>query len=441
MKTKIALIASAVLLTGCGNGGPKETSTFTTGDDLHYYTPKTKVGLTADFVLLACESSTDLKVAPSLSIAQAGGPGTEFVVRGKDLMSGRQKRELNIELSEARTIKSLNTTSSDRTGAIVSNVLKLFTTLASAITGAGAPGAATSRPPGSPCNQKTYDALMTAKNTENTLASLRNRMLTAPAAEAANLAKQIDFLALQWAGLVTGPLTVSVSSPLKIGDTSPSTGDIQWAFKDFSKWFASDPEKNPCVPALSGFAVDCDAKLDVMKIAYKIETEKVGSNIPAASNCRAELKVRDPSCATKIALANPVAGKITLEAASGNFAGVKSTEALGSENLIIAQWGEVSYIDLDVKFAESRSFGTSFDQFGRKQGIKWSSEAKAEAVTSNLNSIAGDAIKAINATKGPDDPAQTDVWDAETKRIKSRIEFNKAKACEVAAMAGATSCP
>lgn len=418
--------------------------------DFRYFAPKTKLAAKGDFILVSCKSAAELRVAPTLSIVQSGvaDPKAEFKLLGDNLMSAIQKREVTLELSETGTLKSLNTSSSDRTGAVVTNVLKIFSTVAGAIVGGAAPGAGFKTEAASPCNPDTQKALDQAVKLAIEIRGRRDTLLSASPDEAVKLGKQIDVMATQLAGLTMGPLSVSVARPLEIGDRAAKNVPIKWTLGELSKWFATDPKAEPCKPqradAFDNAKTGCLAETDILSMIYAIEGTPEAET-PSKSKCRLDYtppagETKPAACARSLVLVRPVTATVTLTAANANYLGSVAGGELGSAKAPISQWGEAQYLALDVNRGQSRAVGMTFDQFGRKQTLKWTSDATAENVTGALADIADAGAKAVKAVKGEDEPSEVDAMKAEADEIETRTRLMKAKACQAIDAVGLPVC-
>lgn len=445
MKRFVALTA-CLLTSACGtmNGGAASSDLLPkTPLSFSYHPPKTKLALGGDVVLTSCRDTAAATATFKITPTGVGDQAVTFKVDGDALASAMQKRDLKLELTESGALKSLNATSSDRTGAVISNVLKIFTTIATAAF-AGAP----KTPGGAPqevCNEATMQALIQAANLRDAIFTQRKLMGEADPADAPKIAKRIDALATRLASVTLIDLTIPLSASLDIGDgAAPSTGQVRWTLEDLGKWFAVDSRLQPCVAQAPKLFPDkpdhtgCQAETDLFALDYTI-TGKAAEETAAKSKClNATTAAVAILCGRTIVMVEPAIAEVKVTAASDTFIGHKKGEELAKVKAPISQWGAVTYLPLNVGFAQSRTIGLTFDEFGRAQTFNWSSEASAENATAALADIATNGVAAAKATKGPTEVAQ---WTEENARLETQMKNNLLKSCKAAIEAGATACP
>ncbi|WP_436047078.1 hypothetical protein [Phenylobacterium sp. LjRoot225] len=450
LATGAPLVAVCMALTGCATTKGAPGWNEPDAAKISYFAPKTELEVQGDLRLLACDADRIL-AAPTLSLVQRGAadPAAEFHLEGRELLSSLQKRELALDLTDDRTIRSLNAASSDRTGAVITNILKIFTTVAStfsAVTPGPGPASAGARPalrpappPPSLCNAQTMEALRQANDLAATIQKRRAALSTASPADAEKVGAQIDVLVAQLAFLSTGPLTISLWRPLEVGDAPVSGASVNWTIKDLAKWMSEDPQKEPCTPAMpSAFTgTGCKAQTAHFALGYSV-AGTVDEKRPSKSRCLHPIAGDAPMCARTLVLAEPTPATVTLTANNGNFVGRKEGDTLGLAEVPMAQWGPATYLPLDVGFSQSRSVGMTFDQFGRKSSFSWGSEATAENATGSLAEIAEAGAAARKAVRGK---GEVEVWEEEAARLETRLKLNKLQACQAVIEAGGTVCP
>jgi hypothetical protein len=446
-KRSIGLVTATSFLAACGANQERPSDLRPSAAQFTYFSPATKVKLVGDFILSSCDER-GVQVSSTLDLVTSGAANTAAPLRldAAELRSARQKRELAIELHDNRTIKSLNASSSDRTGAIITNVLKAVTSIAGVVTGAGMLRD-DSAPNDTHCNLGTLKALNLAANLRQRIANQRTAMVGASAADAEKIGLQIDALAKQLALVTTSMLTISVSKPVPLGD-QPGTGVIRWTISDLGKWFLEDPDSSQTsgtvcraikaedFVARSGAAA-CSAETSILAIGYSVTAASVAdvADRVAASRCAGANAPRE--CGRTIVLASPVAAKVEFTSLSDSIIGHSSGDVLGSQAITVPQWGPATYLPLGVGLFQSRTIGFTFDQFGNRQSFKWSSEATAENATSAIVSAAEAGASAIKKAEGPTDAAE---WKAQADELEARMRLNKLKLCEEAIRNGATKC-
>ena len=395
-------------------------------------TPATKLSLKGDLVLLSC---APLLASPTFSIIATGtaDPKGKFRVEGTDLMSAMQKRTLKISLTEAGTISAINGGSSDRTGAVITNIVKTVGIVAG-IVAAAAP-ASPGTPPSIPCNDVTMKALVLAGNLTDEIAKQRGQLAGATPDDTRKIGRQIDVLAAQLASVRTNHLTVNLSKDLAV-NAPDSPAEIQWTVEGLGKWFATAPGE---APFTTGGTNNCEAKLDYFELAYAIKgtpLAKTAAKSPCLSTSTLG-KDQAKACRTSIVLVEPVVGVVEVKAKTGDLLGLKPGDLVGKARTPISQWGEATYFPLTVKFAQSRSLGLAFDQFGRPQSFDWNSEATAENATGALVNILEAGATTQKALNGK---SQVQVWQEEITELETQMKLTKLRACRTAIEAGGTTC-
>lgn len=401
-----------------------------------YYAPKTKLTVKGDFVLVECgETAGRILVAPSLSIVQTGVADTSvaFGLEGKALKSAFQKRSVSLELTEDGALSAINASGSDRSGAVFTNVLKIFGTLINPFSKASPAGDGKS----TACNPETDRALHQARQIGETLTALRQQLISAAPADAEKIAKKIDALSGQLGALVTNQLTISVAKPLTVGATGGNV-PVKFDFDDFAKWFAKDFAKDPCTAVLPDITSSgCGKATDLFAMTATIAGESATTPI-GASPCRLGAENRPAECDKTLVIVEPRSATVTVKPATANFVGTPLTAKVSEAKVWLPQWGAATYLRLDVRFAEAREIGMTFDQFGRKKTFKWSSEAAAENATSALASMAEGGVGVAKAARGQE---ELEAIEAESALLDARLKLNKLKACEAVIMAGGVTCP
>ena len=440
----------ALLATACAHERPSLGTLQPSAANFTYFTPSTKVVLAGNFVLERCDDKAVLASSTLALVSSAtANTAAAFRLDGSQLSSARQKREVSIELHENRTIKSLNATSSDRTGAIVTNVLKVVGSIAGAITGMRGLQGDTAAETVVPCNEATMAALRLAKSLRGRIATQRQALIGASAADAEKIGLQIDTLANQLALLTASRLTIATSRPIPLGD-GPGSGTIRWTLKDLAKWFAEPEEDEQDVavckaaPGATGrFVADkakpddpCAMDTDILALSYSVtgspvvEEDRIG-NSPCAK------PDRPAECGKTLVLAAPVPAKVEVKTLSSGILGHRAGSVLGSATVSVPQWGPATYLPLDVGLFKSRTIAFTFDQFGNRQTFKWNSEATAENAMAALVTATDAGLTAIRNLEGPTDTAR---WKADIEELETRMKLNKLRLCEDAIENGATKC-
>tara|TARA_R110001606_G_scaffold182092_2_gene328807 strand:- start:2074 stop:3357 length:1284 start_codon:yes stop_codon:yes gene_type:complete len=419
-------LALCLAVCGCSVTSKETDHVGLKATDFIYQTPMTVAALKGQAVLVDCDDKS-LTVSLSLNIVSKviGDPHGIFVLPASSLESFSQKQSLDVELYDNHTIKAINTTSSDKTATIVTNVFKGLATIFKL----GTMGAAFPAPGvdnRTLCNDKTIDALADVDLAETNISTAWDQLSSASGPDAEGLKAKIDALASRRADLISRLLTKDISEKLAIPTSSPGAlsdkKSIVLTGEDFANWVKSPND---------------DA---IIRLGYTLTGPSVEGEIASTSPClksRAADPNRPAHCASSIVLSNPVEASIIITADAGNIQNVETGDVLGSETLVVPQWGAVSYLPLNVGFGSSRTVKMALDAYGRKQSFSWSSDATGETITGGAVSMLDAASGAVNASRPP---SEQESMAAEIAEIKARIELDQLRKCELIRDSGGTDC-
>ena len=454
-----AFFAILGMLGGCAGGGGLDRPQLTpSAASFTYYTPATRLSIAGNLVLLRCNGDTVIATS-TLSLVAVGGADrtVPFTLQGSHLSSAMQRRDLAIELNENGTIKSLNATTTDRTGAVVTSILSTAASIIGAVAGVrpasvGAVGAPPPPNPG-PCNDATYAALNQAAVIRGVLAGEQRKLLTANPADVEGIRQRIDTLANQLSELLADQLTISVTRQLDVGDgLSPTWQPVRWTFGDLRKWFGHPSETdvaNACAPQnpaasalfnLSDGSTDlCKAATSLFAINYSITPSGAAALAErvARSPCRNPGAALAAECGRSIVLPEPVTAVARFQSDSNNIASHPKGAQLGQASVLMPQWGRATYLLLNVRIFQTRSIGFTFGAFGERQSFKWNSEASAENALGAISTGTGSILTGIRNAEGPSD---TQRWTEEAAELEARMKINRLRRCEFAIQAGASTC-
>lgn len=446
-----ALLVSTTALGACMHSGtPPASSLGPSAANFTYYAPSAQVNLVGDFVLLRCEAGRDgIQVSSSLSLVASGDADTDaaFSVEGASLMSAIQRRELAIELYDNGTLKSVNASSSDQTGAVVVNILKTIGSIAGAVMGAAAPATESgSTQVPSPCNAETARALEQADQYRAALESLRGSLIGANPADVESIGARMELIAHQLALLITTRLTITVNRQLDLGDGPTGAGEsrpIQWRLRDLARWFANDQASSPCqaMPGSDfgdGGDDPCAATTSLLAMTYSVSAVDVAppQDRMAQSPCRLSAQP-SAECGRTIVMPRPARATITFRAETPSVVGRPNGAVLGRAAVAVPQWGYATYLPVNVRAFQSRSVGYTFNTFGERQSFKWNSQATAENATGAIQAGSEAAAGIVTTVRGPTETARL---TAENAELEARMANNRLRLCEQAILAGATTC-
>lgn len=402
------------------------------GAYIEYSLPFTSLQLTTRMVLTDCQDKPRAKAEVTLApvVGASPYPSHTLTVKGKDLTSFTKKRDLKIELHPHRAIKSINGGVSDRTGAILVNVVKFAALLAAA------PSSETAKDKEffAQCNEATRSALARAKALKGRIKELRGDLGDDPA----ETMKRVDALAAELVRVESGQLTLNFTKLIPI-DLEQKGGTLSWSREELSKWFVGgrEPLRNFriawCLEDWApGIVTHC-----TLNVAQSAQDEYVADKARGGGAWAQAPKCPDDQyCSTTIVFRDPKRVEVAMVGAEGDLEG-GSEGALGRLQFPLPQRGEYSFYPLSVGFGGSKSLGLTLDEFGRRTSINWSSNARGEEITGATQSVAEAAVAwqaARDAHDVKQDKAAVEALEAQQKR-------NKLEACRSIIEAGGYTCP
>jgi hypothetical protein len=407
-----------------------------------YYLPKTKAVLTANLVLRSCGYAPS--AAPTVVVVATGeADDRAFSIYGPTLQSWRLKRDLDITLSDANTISSINSSVSDRTASIVGGVIKFVASLIVPLSGSTAAPTSAYR-----CNDETRRAVAEADALESKIRDLRAGIPAQKAADVKTTIELIDALAGRVAALRTGPLLLTMTKPL---DLSRPVSDQAIAFTaaDFKKWFELPVQTDRATivaarqnyPGLDDPQIDRQLRehLPNFKLTYTLQPVATFATPPSAEASAALLAAGcpgDTACQKTLVFREPVPAKLTVRAVEG-FVDLPDPKVFEA-TIPVGQWGTPSYLSLGTKVLQSRTVNLTFDAFGHKKTFGWKSESKGETLAGGLGTAA-DSVGSFR--KAFADKSEVERDTALLTALKTKKELNALLACSEAIAAGGYTCP
>jgi len=110
---------------------------------------------------------------------------------------------------------------------------------------------------------------------------------------------------------------------------------------------------------------------------------------------------------------------------------------LALTNLLIGQWGDLSYFDMEVGFGGRKTLNLTLDAFGRKTTFGTSSQARGEGITSFLSSSATAVSGIVDNIEGRSAGEDQATIDALTRQQN----LNRLEACRMVIENGGFTCP
>lgn len=417
------LALSLALLAGSFAAGSavaaKPSKIMDTASSITYALPETQVKVGIDLVITNC---SPVKVRGTLTLAASAvpSPAHRFTISGADLASFRLKRDLSLELHPNDALKSVNGAVSDRSAAIILNVVKMLAT-------AGSMSVLIVRDPDEPdkpdshfrCNEDALKAFGEASSLRAQIDPLRKRLvegMPGSPGDLADLQEKIDVLAQYLAAIEQEKLTVKLSGAINFGEGKFEDGGYSGALQ----WNRSQLESHFIAPP-GGQGLNLD-------LAWKLVDPSCGTQ--CAPRPPASAAICGP-CNDTIVFREPV--PVSLEVWMSTQANVPKARL----QFPMAQWGTLTYFPLRAKFGENKSLKLAMDEFGRRTSFGWSSAARGEEITSAASGILDGAATYRTARESEDTKARK----AELEEFDTLMKWNAMKRCQAAIEAGASKCP
>ena len=411
------VLALCVALSAC------ETTDAGRGAGISYRMPHTDAAVTLALTLADCTPDKVTLGEADLGVAAVEGARPElWTLEGSALSSVRLKRSLTINTSDNGVLTGVNSTTTDRTPAIVGNVVKTAATLAPLLMTLTESG---HLPRASLCGQQVQDALARASLLNTEIGKARWQLShESDFAKGQALRKTINAYAVELAGLKTGILRVESGAALGLTDKPQNAAPPVFADTPlvldpgpFEKWFGPGDHASQ-IAGLFG-----------LKATAEIVSDAKGLSSVAADPA----KLR--ACGLKMWVPTSIAVNITVTGTGRAFGG-----AIGklekSQRLPVSQWSDPADLCLDAGFGEDRTVNLSFDRFGRTTSLTWSSEASGETISGAVAGMAPD-IASIAGTLHPTTVAQQ---KAEIEALQTQQQVNQLRACKAILDAGGYDC-
>ncbi len=448
MKVPLFVLLCGFALSGCMHYGTRSG----TGDSLpdtesiRYTLPYTHAKVTATLTLKSCGSPT--KAAGEITIIPVAAPSSvpeeQFVISGRSLKSFARDRDVSVTLHENRTLKTVNASTTDKSAAIIGNVIKLATLFL-----------APSKPGELRCTPKVKTALDRVAALQAKISTLRVKQYDPDHDDDEDVAKTINAFAAEVARLNTGPLQVKLSKTIAI-HPGIAAGYVTWKERDFRKWIedpsvtASKPQ--PLLADVTNFKLRyCTWKADEDGSDCPEHLPKNGANDLA---CRqpeadrpqnvvctdvAEYKpdtVDCGQCPDTLVFREPVSARFVVVSDSDNLIRPKDT-TLATKSMAINQWGKVATLPMSVGFGGSKTLSVTLDPFGQRTAFGWKSGATGEAVTGALSSIGEQYV----GFRDRDDGASLKEITNEATYLEALQKLNRLEACKEIIENGGYECP
>ena len=421
MKVSILAIISVSMLGGCvGSSRPSSPGEHVSALTYDYVIPDTSAKLALQVTITECSPSAQFKIEPTLTVSAVRSPARYHLVGG-DLSGWFTSHDLALTSYETGALKTINSADSDRTFAVVTNVIKGIVSIA-AIAG-------TPNPSGIDCSVPTKAALTALQSMKARRKQLAALLPGADPAKTQELAEAIAALDAEIGRVATSD-ALTFQLPAKSLDLMHKGGTVEWSNDDMpASLMGAPPAKFAvayCLDEQTG--PEPSAKCSGDLAAQGRTVAVAGTAAPAACGT-------DTRCSRTIVLREPKRAVLTLVGQGDAFGKVQG-KTIKAVALPVAQWGNFTMLSTRVGLGRSRTVGFSLDEYGGKTSFAWKSDARAESITGGVASALEPAAGLAGTIRGhelAEDKAELDRLDTEHK-------LKAARACKAIEDAGGT-CP
>lgn len=431
---------------GAPDGKPPKPDT-PLGSTIRYTLPRMTVDIAVTLTLKSCETKPEIVPAVKLTpvIGLEARDIYRFELDAAYLQSFSRDKSLGIETYPNGTLKSINGGAIDQTAGIVTSIIK---TIASVATLAAARGNETLA---SDCSQQVRDQLALIVAYRDGMKELRKDLLSKDPEKVVRAKAAIDALAAEIARIETKDLTLTLKPVSYVLDKGWVGDHIYVTRANLKKWLDDRKgEQAGKIPALTlafcaltkeeadkqGDRPECtgtlvDAGLATLRDNYTGTEPKPKGLFPLETpNCDAE------RCQRTVVLREPKPA-VLLVAAEGDGYTRQQGEILDRADVLISQWGSLSYVPVKAGFGKSVTFQLGFDASGHKFSQSWSYKARGAGIFGGVSGAA-DAAAALDTKLSGLDLAKDKV---ELDRLTTQKNLNQMRFCAAVIDAGGFTCP
>lgn len=384
-------------------------------DSIEYALANTHVRVGIEMVLEACPTAIQRipRVRPTITITPVPVAGRRYRISGNDLRSFLQRREVALGLYDNGTIKSIGAAASDRTGAILGNIIRIGT--AAAGLGIGMPGFnAIAIDPSVPripaCNAASSAAVAERQRLRQRVSQLRQELQnTTEPVRLSELRAAVTAIAGHIVDLETNELRISLTRTIEPPEPGNATS-VELGDSDLSKWFV-----NMDAGFLSAFHLP-------LQFARAPEGSGDFADAPMPR-------------APFIALREPAPAVVSIQQPANSVWRGSTISGSTRVPMLIGQWGGISYYPLRAGLFRGRSLKVELDQFGRRTSIDLNSEAGGEAVTAAIAGVGDSLLAYHNAT------SEMRQQQLRTQELEVEQKYNRLLRCQAIIEAGGYECP
>ena len=151
----------------------------------------------------------------------------------------------------------------------------------------------------------------------------------------------------------------------------------------------------------------------------------------------------DPGCTQTIVFREPVDVEISVvpngsALVDGSGKPFPKSEPITNERIAVSQWGQRTFLSLDVAVGEQSTTSMSLDPYGRQVQFGWKSNARANSVFEGSASVLEAYGTYKSSTTGK---TELELATEELQALDTYKKLNALRACEEIIRAGGFKCP
>lgn len=414
----IIVVVLSISQFGCGPGNKKPIDK-KLKPEIVYYMPKATFDVEVEYRLKKCGNFKEIKIRPKAKVtphikADTNKPYTYNFIGNA---SASQEHDVAISLYPIGTLKTVNATSTDKTGDIITNVFTGIGNLfgIGALFGADKSGTLgfdinTKKEDLSElCNDVTRKYLKEIKTLKAAIAGYKKSVTELepnkgkPSIDQYNAySMAVNAAADRIVFINKNYLTITTK---KKGIVPSKGGEpLQLDLKVLNKWFFDDVNKNTKI---------CSDMSMQLTLSMPVDVEEPSKNVNVAvdDNSVREQRVHYVVPAKTLLKISPLNGG----------------KPILSMDASIPQWGAHKEIDFTVSVFESKSVGYEFSESGDILKINVKTNAKGAAAASAFASSTGALKGAVDTALYGKDVAEAAILDRETKFYENKVKLINAK--------------
>lgn len=426
----LLVFSGCVLISGCPlNSQSIQEENNNDARRIEYNLVETQAKLLFTFDLFKCEGN-EIRVTPTAQLitSAAADKSKIYAVDISNLDNSLTERDLTITLYEHGAIKTVNSSTSDKTFALIGNILKTATILAGGFSPGEIPDKSSTK--GVACTPDIDKALTHRNELVARVNELRTQLNSIDIDEAESMKQTIDLYATEIARLNTDVFRITLEKKVDLSNPNISVPQsIAWKESDFKKWTSSTDDT-----VVDGISFD---------VALTLVDPTAGSTTSNSTSLNPTDCPNDTGCLKTLVFREPLDVKLGVHP-TGRFivdkngGGMPKEKSIFEQTIPVSQWGHRSFVPLDASLGSTTTVSISLDAYGRKSSFGWKSNARANAIFEGVSSGLEQYSKLQTVREGK---SEFDLAAEKLKELETYKKLNELLDCEQIINAGGFQCP